>query len=82
LRAKKSKFLPLFWIFTPEKIEGFLKYLYHLVRLCFSYLHASFADMPTKLTCSKYQKTWFFGLFFAQKSVFCDFTREKSVQSS
>ena len=30
--------------------------------------------MPTKLTYSKIQKTWFFGLFLTQKSVFCDFT--------
>ena len=30
-------------------------------------------NRPTKLTCSKVEKTWFFGLFLVQKSVFMRF---------
>ena len=79
MRAKKRKILPLFWIFTRGNPEIIAQFWCHHVRLCLSYLHANFADMPTKLTYSKVQKTWFFGLFLAQKSVFCDFTRGNSV---
>ena len=73
MRAKKPKILPLFWIFTRGNPEIIAQFWCHHVRLCLSYLHANFADMPTKLTYSKIQKTWFFGLFLTQKSVFLRF---------